>query len=233
MIPIDSNVSRFSCCFLEEEDRTRIDGEVTNGEIQTGLWAFKPFKAPGPDALHASFYQHFWMEVKELVYKEVKGIFHKGCMLKFLNETLISLIPKCQNPESLSNYRPISLCNSVYKVVSKILVARIRPLLGKLISPVQTAFVLGRKGTDNVMIAQELFHALDKKKGKTGFMVIKLDLEKAYDRLEWSFIYRVLQAFHFPPKISKLIMSCVTSTSTSILFNGGALESFEPSRGIR
>ena len=98
--------------------------------------------------------------------------------------------------------------------------ARIKLLLGKLISPVQTAFVLGKRGTDNVMIAQELFHALDKKKGKTGFVVIKLDLEKAYDRLEWSFIYIVLQAFHFPPKISKLIMSCVTSTSTSILFNG-------------
>ena len=141
------------------------------------------------------------MEVKESVYK---GIFHKGCMPKYLNETLISLLPKCQNPESLSNYRPISLCNLVYKVVSKILVARIRPLLGKLISPVQTAFVLGRRGTDNVMIAQELFHALDKKKGKTGFMVIKLDLEKSYDRLEWSFIYRVLQAFHFPQKFSSL-----------------------------
>ena len=173
------------------------------------------------------------MEVKESVYKEVKGIFHKGCMPKYLNETLISLLPKCQNPESLSNYRPISLCNSVYKVVSKILVAQIRLLLGKLISPVQTTFVSGRRGTDNVMIAQELFHALDKKKGKTGFMAIKLDLEKAYDKLEWSFIYRVLQAFHFPQKIFKLIMSCVTSTSTSILFNGGALESFEPSRGIR
>ena len=90
------------------------------------------------------------MEVKESVYK---GIFHKGCMPKYLNETLISLLPKCQNPESLSNYRPISLCNSVYKVVSKILVAQIRLLLGKLISPVQTAFVSGRRGTDNVMIA--------------------------------------------------------------------------------
>ena len=76
-------------------------------------------------------------------------------------------------------------------------------------------------------------HALDKKKGKTGFMAVKLDLEKAYDRLEWSFIYRVLQAFHFPPKISKIIMSCVTSTSTSVLVNGGALEKFEPTRGIR
>ena len=66
--------------------------------------------------------------------------------------------------------------------------AQIRLLLGKLISPVQTAFVSGRRGTDNVMIAQELFHALDKKKGKTGFIAIKLDLEKAYDKLEWSFI---------------------------------------------
>ena len=84
-----------------------------------------------------------------------------------------------------------------------------------------------------MLIAQELFHALDKKKGKTSFMAVKLDLEKASDRLEWSFIYRVLQAFHFPPKNSKIIMSCVTSMSTSILVNGGALEKFEPTRGIR
>ena len=84
-----------------------------------------------------------------------------------------------------------------------------------------------------MLIAQELFHALDKKKGKTSFMAVKLDLEKASDRLEWIFIYRVLQAFHLPPKISKIIMSCVTSTSTSILVNGGALEKFEPTRGIR
>ena len=154
-------------------------------------------------------------------------------MTNYLNETLISLIPKYQNPESLSNYRPISLCNLVYKIVSKILVAWIRPLLGSLILPVQTAFIPGRRGTDNVLIAQELFHALDKKNRKTGFMAMKLDLEKAYDRLEWSLIYKVLQAFHFPPKISKIIMSCVTSMRTSILVNGGALEKFEPTRGIR
>ena len=140
------------------------------------------------------------MEVKILVCKEVKSVFEEGYVSNYLNETLISLIPKCQNPESLSNYKPISLCNSVYKIVLKILVARIRPLLSSLISPVQAAFVPGRRGIDNVLIAQELFHALDKKKGKTGFMAVKLDLEKAYDRLKWSFIYKVLQAFHFPPK---------------------------------
>ena len=153
-------------------------------------------------------------------------------MPSYLNETLISLIPKCQNPETLNNYKSISLCNSVYKIVKKILGAQIRPQLSSLISPVQTAFVPGRRGRDNVLITQELFHALDKKKGKMGFMAVKLDLEKAYDRLEWSFIHRVLQAFHFPPKISKIIMSYVMSSSSSILINGGALERFEPSRGI-
>ena len=228
-----SDVSEFSCCFLEEEDRARIDGGVTEEEIRAGLWAFKPFKAPGPDGLHAGFYQCFWLVVKNSICNEVKGIFDKGYVLSYLNETLISLIPKCQNLEALSNYRPISLCNSVYKIVTKILVARIRILLNKLISLVQTAFVPGKRGINNVLIAQELFHALDKKKGKMGFMAVKLDLEKAYDRLEWSFIYRMLQAFHFPLKITKIIMSCITSVNTSILVNGGALERFEPSRGIR
>lgn len=103
-------------------------------EIRVGLWALKPFKAPRPNGLHAGFYQHFWMEVKNSIYKEIKGIFEKGCVLSYLNETLIYLIPKCQNPETLSNYRPISLCNSVYKIVLKILVTQIRPLLGRLIS---------------------------------------------------------------------------------------------------
>ena len=148
-----SDVFEFSCCFLEEEDRVRIDGGVTEEEVRASLWALKPFKALGPDELHMGFYQHFWMVIKNSVYNEVKGIFEKGCVPSYLNETLISLIPKCQNLETLNNYRPINLCNLVYKIVSKILVARIRSLLSSLISLVQTAFVPGRKDTDSVLIA--------------------------------------------------------------------------------
>ena len=171
--------------------------------------------------------------MKNFVCTEVTEIFAQGSIPKYLNETLISLIPRCQNPKSLSNYRPISLCNFVYKIVSKIVVARIRPHLGNLIFLVQIAFVPGRRGIDNVFIAQKLFHTLDNKKGRVGFIDVKLDLEKVYDRLEWSFIHRVLQAFNFPPKLTKVIMSYVTTSSISILVNRGALESFEPSKGIR
>ena len=229
-----SVVPNFSCSFFSDEIRDRIGSGVTVEEIRASLWALKPFKAPGLDGLHAGFYQHFWMKVKNSVCEEIKEVFKYGVVPSYLNETLLALLPKCQNPELLNNYRPINLCNSIYKVISKIIVARIRPHLSSLISLVQAAFVPGRRGTDNVCIAQELLHTLDnKKKGRVGYMAIKLDLEKAYDRLEWNFVHRVLEAFHFPPKLTKIIMSCITTTSISILVNGSALQPFEPSRGIR
>ena len=164
---------------------------------------------------------------------EVSNIFDSRVISEFLNETLISLIPKCTSPESLSNFRLISLCNTIYKVVTKIIVGRIRPLLDKLILPNQTAFVLGRRGLDNVVVAQEFIHSLDKNMGRVGFMAIKVDLVKAYDRLEWSFIRKVLQAFCFPNEMIKLIMSYVLTTTISILINGGKSNSFKPTRGIR
>ena len=193
----------------------------------------KPFKAPGIDGLHAGFFQRFWLLVGDLVKREVKEIFATQKFPTYLNQTLIALIPKQIGSELVSHYRPISLCTTIYKIVTKILVHRLKPLLPSLISPMQSAFLAGRRGSDNVIIAQELIHTLKNRKGREGFMVVKIDLEKAYDRLEWSFIKMVLDHFGFPPNIVNLIMSCVTSTSTAILFNGNKLDSFQPSRGIR
>ena len=228
-----SPVSKFSGSFLSEEDRNWMEREVSIEDVKVGLRVLKPFRAPGPNGLHAGFYQHFRFEVGKSVCKEVKATFKDGLVPDHLNETLVTLISKCKSPESLNNYRPISLCNSVYKIVSKILVERIRPYLNKLVSPFQTAFVPERKGLDNVLVAQEFFYALDKKKGKEGYMAIKVDLEKAYDRMEWCFIHKVLHAYHFPQSLIRVIMSYVTSTKVSILCNGGKLEAFNPSRGLR
>ncbi len=106
-------------------------------------------------------------------------------MLKNINQTFISLIPKVDNPISIDHFRPISLCNTTLKVITKILANRIKPLFGKIIHPLQGAFVEGRVIQDNILIAHEMFHSFHKKKkGKTGWMAIKIDLEKAYDMLE-------------------------------------------------
>ncbi|XP_065622950.1 uncharacterized protein LOC136064750 [Quercus suber] len=233
VVYLKSPITEFSFCVLSEEDRCCLERVVDDEEIREALWALKPFKAPRPDGLHASFFQHFWHDVKDSICNEVKKAFGLGVIPEYLNKTLITLIPKFQYPESLANYRSTSLCNLVYKIISKILVARIRPLLSNLISPIQTTFVPGRKGVDNVIIAQELIYTMDNLKGREGYMAVKVDLEKAYDRLEWSFIHKVLQAFHFPSSIIKVIMSCVSSSTISVLVNGNALEAFSPSRGIR
>ena len=193
----------------------------------------KPFKAPGPDGLHAGFFQSYWSIVSDTVFREVKEIFDNLSMPPHLNETLITLIPKCPGADSLGLFRPISLCNTVYKVVTKTIVKRLRPLLPHLISPLQTAFVPGRLGVDNMIITQEIIHTMSLKRGKVGYMAIKIDLEKAYDRLEWHFIRDILHLYKIPYQLVKLIMSCVSSSSISVLFNGGKLDPFLPSRGIR
>lgn len=128
----------------------------------------------------------------------MKQIFTFGRMLEYLNRTGVTLISKCGNPDSFSHYRPVSLCNIVYKIVSKTIVARIRPFLPNLVSPLQTAFVPGRKGVDNAIIVQEIIHSMSKARGRCGYMAIKIDLEKAYDQMEWSFIRDTLNLFRFP-----------------------------------
>ena len=99
---------------------------MTVAEVKVGMWALKSFKALGADRLHASFFQRFCHEVQEAISSEVVLAFQSGNIPDYLNETLLALIPKCQNPETLGNFRPISLCNSVYKVITKIITTRLR-----------------------------------------------------------------------------------------------------------
>lgn len=121
----------------------------------------------------------------------------------------------------------------VYKPIPKIIVARLRSLLGKIVSPVQSTFVPGRKGVDNAIIVLETIHTISRKRGKVWYMDIKVDLEKAYDKLEWGFIHDTLLKVNLHKDLVKLLMSFISTTSTLVLFNGGNLEPFYPSRGMQ
>ncbi|KAL0013397.1 hypothetical protein SO802_000466 [Lithocarpus litseifolius] len=173
---------------LSNEEKDSISHMVTDEEIRTALWSLKAFKAPGLDGLHTGFFQRFWLTVGGSVREEVHSVFREKKIPDYLNRTSIVLILEIQGPETIGNFRPISLCNVVYKIVSKIIVGRIRPFLDQLISPCQAAFVPGRRGVDNAIIVQELIHTMGKARGKCGYMALKIDLEKAYNKLEWSFI---------------------------------------------
>ena len=150
-----------------------------------------------------------------------------------LNDTFITLIPKVPNPETVTQFRPIGLCNVTYKLITKCLVNRLKKVLPDLISPIQSSFVPGRQITDNVIVMQEVLHSMRRKTGGKGWMAIKLDLEKAYDRLRWAFIQDTLVRMHLPGRLVEVIMHCITSCSLNILWNGVPSGAFRPSRGVR
>ncbi|XP_057426337.1 uncharacterized protein LOC130719745 [Lotus japonicus] len=148
--------------------------------------------------------------------------------------TLLVLIPKIKEPLHAAQYRPISLCNVLFKIITKTIANRLKLILPDLISNSQSAFVPGRLITDNALIAHECFHYMKKKiTGWNGMMALKLDMSKAYDRVEWNFLQAVLSSMGFPTHWVTLIMNCVSSVDFSIMLNGNPQPVFSPLRGLR
>jgi hypothetical protein len=150
------------------------------------------------------------------------------------NNTVIIFIPKVKNHEFITQYRPISLCNVLYKVISKMHAFRLKFVLDEAISPMQSASVPGRLITDNVLISYECLHKIKNKKvGKWGYCAVKLDMHKTYDRVEWNFLESMMIQLGFQEDFVNLLMMCVRSVKYKIRFNNQESNSFTPSRGLR
>ncbi|GJU63652.1 putative RNA-directed DNA polymerase [Tanacetum coccineum] len=221
----------FTNC-LDEQIATHMVRNVTDREIKDAMFSMGDDKAPGPDGYSAAFFKDAWVIIGEEITLAIREFFINGKLLKELNHTIIALIPKVQSPSKINDYRPISCCNVLFKCISKIIANRIKHCLKTLVSPNQSAFVPGRCISDNILLTQELMHNyhLDRGSPRCAF---KVDIQKAYDTVDWGFLLTILKGFGFHEKMVHWIMECVSTASYSICINGNLHGYFKGKRGLR
>jgi hypothetical protein len=188
---------------------------------------------PGPDGLNAAFYKATWNWSKQDVHQLVSDFYTNSTLPSELNSTFITLIPKKPNPVLPQDFRPIGLCNVIYKIISKSLADRIKPHLPSYISQSQSAFIAGRHISSNVILTQEIIHSFKLKSWTSQAFLLKIDLAKAFDHLEWSFISQALTRIGFNSHFINLIYTCISTPSLSILINQEPTPYFYPQRGLR
>ncbi|XP_074293206.1 uncharacterized protein LOC141620165 [Silene latifolia] len=213
------------------DQRNLLTAEVTSSEIKEALDTIPPNKAPGPDGFTSQFFKDAYEVVgNDLI--EADRIFNSGRMLKQVNATTLTLIPKKVRPESVADFRPIACCNVIYKVISKVICNRLARVLPSIVSENQSAFIKGRDIVDNILICQDLVR-LYKRKSCSPRCLMKIDLKKAYDSIEWEFVKQMMKALKFPRRFILWVMECISTPWFTLSLNGNSFGYFQGKRGIR
>lgn len=218
------NNSTVSSQHLHHSHYTLSDAEQLNllqlvefWETTKAVKSMKAHKFAGPDGYQPYFFQRYWEIVGQSVHKLVAKAFFTGKFDGKINETLIVLVPKTDQLVGLKYFSSISLCNVTYKIITKVLVNRMKPILSKLIHPLQASFVPGQQATDNIIIVQEMIDSIRKSKARHRSLMLKLDLEKAYNKVNWEFLIQTLHIFKFPQETINLIHNCISSATFTVM----------------
>eukprot|EP00253_Pinus_taeda_P029860 PITA_29860 len=217
--------------FVEEEEAGSLMEVVSKEEVEHVIKSMAKDKIPGPDGWTIELFNHFFDSIGDELTEVVDESRRKGEVHLPFNATFIALIPKKEDPDSFEDFRPISLCNCIYKIIAKIIALRLKPILSKNISSEQFGFLDGRQIHEAIGVAQETLHSIRQtiKKGA----VIKIDLSKAYDRICWTYLRMLLTHLSFKLDFINWIMGCVTSVSFAVLINGAVSPFFKGQRGLR
>ncbi|OMO91306.1 reverse transcriptase [Corchorus capsularis] len=216
---------------LSDSSRIFLETPFTSEEIFEAINVSDGNKSPGPDGFNLHFFKKNWDIVRTDLLKIFDDFFHSGSFDKKINSSFISLIPKCASPSSISDYRPISLVGSIYKIISKVLARRLSTVITEVIGESQFAFIKGRQIIDCALLANETIDCI-KRRG-TGGVLFKVDFEKAYDSVDWGFLSFTFGKFGFRTKWISWMESCVSTATLSVLVNGVPAGLFGMQRGLR
>lgn len=205
---------------VTEEMNASLLNAFSKEDIDRALMQMHPDKAPGSDGFSVFFFQKYWDLIGEKVSATCLNFLNDGHPLDLLNHTYVALIPKKKKAIRVAEFHPISLCNVTYKLISKVLANRLKLVLDQIISPNQRAFVPGRLITDNVVLGFECIHEIkNKRTGERGYAALKLDMSKAYDQVEWSFLDKVMERMGFHRGWIDKVMACISTVRFSFLIN--------------
>ncbi|GJW36817.1 RNA-directed DNA polymerase, eukaryota [Tanacetum coccineum] len=200
-------------------------------EIRKAVWDCGENKSPGPDGYTFEFFRKFWSLVGPKFCKAIQWFFDHSNFPRGCNSSFVALIPKVPDAKFVSDFRPISLIGSMYKVVAKILANRLSSVISDLVSDVQTAFVSNRQILDGPFIINELLSWCKRKKKQA--MLFKVDFVKAYDSVRWDFLDDVLRSFGFGSKWRSWISGCFSSAMASVIVNGSPTSEFQVQCGLK
>ena len=193
-----------------------------------------PDKSLGPDGFNPAFYQRFWDIVGDDVYRDGLEWMNTLCFPPSVNNTNICLILKHHKPITMKDYMPIVLCNVNYKILAKVLANLLKKLLPRIISHEQSAFVSGMSIMDNVLVAFEIIHHMKRKnKGKQGDVTFKIDISKAYDKIDRGILKGIMLKLGFDNRWVDLMMLCVSTVIYNVLVIGMEVGPIIPNRGLR
>eukprot|EP00253_Pinus_taeda_P023692 PITA_23692 len=213
---------------ISEEHNELLLKSVYLREVETTARQLKAGKGPGPDGFTSDFFHNFWELIKREVWQVVEESRTLRWMFPGLNVTFISLVPNDDQPSTPEKYKPIDLCNIIYKIVSKVIASRLKLLLPLIISPEQSRYIEDRQIMNGIILTHEIIHSL--KQSKKPGMLLKIDLSKAFDSLSWLYIKKTLTTFGFAPPWVRWVMSLLSSSFFFVLINGVPSSPFHPSR---
>jgi hypothetical protein len=217
---------------MSQEDMVDLEADITEKELFEAIKGMPVNKTPGTDGITVEFYKKFWNHIKSPFIRCIKQIFDSGELSSDQKTGIINLIPKPDKDLlQIKNWRPISILNVDYKIITKILASRLKPILPKIIHSDQCGYVLDRLIGENIRIVDDLITYC--KTEEIGGLLVFLDFEKAFDSLDWDFIRHTLEQFGAGPNFRKWIDILYNNINSSVSNNGVISKSFNLKRGIR